>query len=343
MRGQIDLMNRMTPIVMLAIALFATSGTRAQDASPHAIDIPPWFALSFLDFRDDIAEAKRDHKRLLVYFGQDGCPYCAMLMETNFSQRSIVEKTRGHFVTIALNLWGDRPVTWIDGRTMTEKELGRVLNVQFTPTLLFFDERGKVVVRQNGYSPPQRFEAVLDYVAARQEERQTLADYLGTAAKEPASPHLHGQAFFLKPPFDLRRPTGGKPLAVIFETIDCSGCDEMHRDVFSRPDVLAQIGRFDVVRLSLGGRAELTTPDGRTTTPKAWARALGVSYTPTIVLFDGAAEVLRIEAYVRPFHFASAFDYVASGAYLREPSFQRYIQTRADAMRARGERVDIVE
>ncbi len=162
MRGRNDLMARMTLIAMLAIALFTTSGTRAQDASPHAIDIPPWFALSFLDFRDDIAEAKRDDKRLLVYFGQDGCPYCTMLMETNFSQRSIVEKTRGHFVTVALNLWGDRPVTWIDGRTMTEKELGRVLTVQFTPTLLFFDERGKVVVRLNGYYPPQRFE-VLNY------------------------------------------------------------------------------------------------------------------------------------------------------------------------------------
>ena len=63
----------------------------------------------------------------------------------------------------------------------------------------------------------------------------------------------------------------------------------------------------------------------------------------TILLFDGADEVLRIEAYIRPFHLASALDYVASGAYHREPSFQRFIQARADAMRARGERVDLVE
>ena len=61
--------------------------------------------------------------------------------EVNFAQRGIVEKTRKHFVTVALDIWGDRQVTWIDGRQMTEKELARVLNVQFTPTLLFFDER----------------------------------------------------------------------------------------------------------------------------------------------------------------------------------------------------------
>jgi hypothetical protein len=27
-------------------------------------------------------------------------------------------------VPIALNLWGDREVTWVDGRRMTEKQLG---------------------------------------------------------------------------------------------------------------------------------------------------------------------------------------------------------------------------
>ena len=331
-----------TWIAALALALVAAPGPRAQVASPYALDVPPWFALSFLDFRDDVAEAGREGKRVLIYFGQDGCPYCKMLLETSFSQRSIVEKTRAHFVAVALNLWGDRQVTWIDGRTMSEKALGLALNVQFTPTLLFLDERGKVVVRLNGYSPPQRFEAVLDYVAARRERSQTLADYLGLAAKEPANPRLNDQAFFLKPPYDLRRTPGDRPLAVVFETIDCGACDELHRDVFSRSEVQAQIGRFDVVRFALGARTELTTPSGRAATAQTWARERDVTYAPTILLFDGADEVFRIEAYIRPFHLASALDYVASGAYRREPSFQRFIQARADAMRARGERVDLV-
>ena len=46
-----------------------------------------------VDGRPDIADAAREHRRLLVYFGQDGCPYCAKLMGVNFAQRSIVETT----------------------------------------------------------------------------------------------------------------------------------------------------------------------------------------------------------------------------------------------------------
>ena len=78
----------------LGVALLGTLPVRAQVASPHAIDIPPWFTESFLDFKDEAATAAREGKRLLVYFGQDGCPYCRELMVNNFSQPALVEKTR---------------------------------------------------------------------------------------------------------------------------------------------------------------------------------------------------------------------------------------------------------
>jgi len=126
--------------LLFALLLAACNAALAQTPSPHAIDIPRWFATTFLDFREDVDDAARDGKRLLVYFGQDGCPYCTKLMTVNFSQQAIVDKTRRHFVATAINIFGDREVTWTDGRAMTEKELARVLQVQFTPTILIFDE-----------------------------------------------------------------------------------------------------------------------------------------------------------------------------------------------------------
>ena len=133
-----------TRALLLALCAVAGPPAFAQPApaqpSPHAIDIPRWFTESFLDFREDVADAARAGKRLLVYIGQDGCPYCRKLMSVNFSQQIVVDKTRQHFVATALNLWGDRETTWLDGRSRSEKELARFLDVQFTPTLLFFDE-----------------------------------------------------------------------------------------------------------------------------------------------------------------------------------------------------------
>ena len=328
-------------VLAVAVVFALATGAIAQDPSPHAIEIPAWFAETFLDFRDDVRDAAKDGKRVMVYFGQDGCPYCTQLMKTNFSQQRIVEKTRKHFVAIALNIWGDRDVTWVDGRTMSEKALARALKVQFTPTLLFLDERGAIVARVNGFYPPQRFEAALDYVAGRMESKLLFAEHMRAAGPDTASPELADEPFFLKPPYDLRRKPGARPLAVVFETPYCTACDELHADGFTRGAVKRQLQRFDVVRFGLGERTELMTPQGTKTTAEAWARALKVSYTPTVILFDGGREVFRIEAYVRPFHLAGALDYVASGGYRKEPSFQRYLQTQAERMRERGERVEL--
>ena len=182
----------------LALALcFAFAPARAQLVAPHAIDIPPWFSQSFLDLREDVAEAAQENKRVMLYFGQDGCPYCAALMRTNFSQPRIVEKTRRHFVSIALNIWGDREITWFDGITRREKEFAAFLKLQFTPSLLFLDERGKVVARLNGYYPPHRFEAVLDWVGGHMENKVPLGEYLQSHVRDAASATLHDEPFFM--------------------------------------------------------------------------------------------------------------------------------------------------
>jgi thioredoxin-related protein len=310
-------------VALLFTALLWISPLRAQLPSPHAIDIPPWFSESLLELREEVRDATAQGKRVLLYFGQDGCPYCTALMQTNFSQRAIAEKTQRHFVAIALNLWGDREVAWTDGRRLSEKALARELRVQFTPTLLFLDAKGAVALRLNGYLPPHRFEAALDWAAGLAGSGQPYAAYARTASKEPASATLHDEAFFAAPPVVL---SGAKPVMLLFETPYCAGCDELHRDALRRPEVRRLIDRFTVYRLTLSA-------------PQA--RDLRVAYTPTVILLDRGKEVFRIDSYVRPFHVAGALDYVASGAYRRDPSFQRFLQTRAERLRGPGKGIDL--
>jgi len=333
------------PIAWLAVAAAALSlAAPGRAQAPSAIDIPPWFATSFLDFRDEVADAARAGKRVMIYVGQDGCPYCSKLMTANFSQADIVALARERFVPIALDLWGDRETTWIDGRAQPEKALAQRLGVQFTPTLLFLDETGSVVVRLDGYWPPQRFRAVLGYVAAKREAIEPLADWLAVHAKESPSVARADEPFLMRAPLDLSRRPGGKPLALLVESADCDACDEMHREAFHRADVLREIARFDVARIVLGSPAPLTTPSGKATSAGAFARELGVAYTPAVVFFDASGrEVFRIGAYLRPFHFGSSFAFVADGAYRDEPSFQRWLRERADRLRARGQRVELWE
>lgn len=337
--------KRFAAAVLLCYAALAAHGlARAQEGGPHAIDIPPWFKVTFLEFPDDVKEATAQGKRLMIYFGQDGCPYCKELMQVNFSQKDIVEKTRRHFDAIALNIWGDRPVVWMDGKTRSEKDLAAFLRVQYTPTLLFLDEQGQVVARVNGYYPPHRLRAALDYVSQKMERKMAFGEYVAKASGPPASGVLHSQPFFMKPPLLLQRDKipASKPLAVFFEQKQCAACDELHAGALKLPQNLELLKRFDVARVNLHGSDPVLTPDGKRLAETQWAAALQVGYAPSVVFFDERGqEVFRVEAYLKSFHLQSALEYVASKAYREQPNFQRFIQVRAERLREQGATVDI--
>ena len=148
----------------------------------------------------------------------------------------------------------------------------------------------------------------------------------------------------MQPPFDLARRAGSRPLAVIFESRSCQPCDEMHQQGLKRADVRAQLPKFDIARFALNDAAELITPSGQRRSAAAWARELGVHYTPSWVFFDAAAqEVFRVDGLVRPFHLATSLEYVASGAYRIEPEFQRFIRAKTERLRAAGKPVELLK
>lgn len=341
--------------VVLALALVTaeTSVVAETDRASPAMgafrgakptEYPAWFKESFLEFGDDVKEAAQARKRVIVMFHQDGCPYCSALVERNLSQKDIELKMRKHFDVVALNMWGDREVVAVDGQMYTEKSFAAALRVQFTPTLLFLDERGAMVLRLNGYLPPQRFKLALDYVAGRHEQTTTYREYVKTHAPPATGGALHAESFFAAPPHDLsigRRPADA-PVAVFFEQLQCPNCDTLHAHVLRDPDTRTLIGKFQSVQLDMWSDTPIVTPAGQRTTAREWAQAMDVKYAPTIVLFNpDGEEVIRSEAFFKAFHTQSLFDYVASAAYRNEPSFQRYIAARADHIREQGKTVDI--
>lgn len=334
-----------TTLVLWAIlGLASITGWAAEKAELRGVSqfmVPDWFSHSFLNMPEDVAEASKRGKRMLIYFGQEGCPYCAELFHTNFSQPHIVDYTRQHFDAVDLNIWGDRELTDFSGRKLTEKEFATKLQVWFTPTILLMNEKGEIVLRINGYYPPHQFHSALKYAAEKLEKTTTFPEYLAKHAPPPAKGTLHAASFFAKPPYHLNKIKPEKPLAVFFEQKDCAGCDKLHSEALSDPETLKLIKRFNVIQLDRWSNTPVVTPNGRRITARLWADELKIAYLPNVVVFDKGQEVIRIEAFMKGFHIQSVLDYVSSGAYKKQPSLQRFIRERADAMRERGIVVDI--
>ena len=96
-------------VVALVLTLTAQAGATAAELpaplGPETPRVAPindenglyrqsWFQLSFLNLKEDFAEAKAAGQRFAVIFEQRGCPYCTKLHTEILSQRYINDYVR---------------------------------------------------------------------------------------------------------------------------------------------------------------------------------------------------------------------------------------------------------
>ena len=332
-------MKRLFFAFILLFPAATGAGAAAQDSAEQhyvvARDTPEWFKASFLDFGEDVAEAAEADKRVMIYFGQDGCPYCKKLHEDSFKNPETVRFITSRMDSIAVNMFGDLGAVWTNGDELTEKELSVKLGVQFTPTLLFLNESGMEIARVAGYQPPERLRAVLDYVAGKMEQRDvSLESHMREQARKSAGQPAPIPDAFTRANGGLSHP--GKRTAVLISQGGCAICAEW-RDYFfaNAPDWAA---RFHLVGVDRFGSAAATGA----LSESEWAKAMNVTFVPALIFLNpDGSEFFRVDGYLRAFHLDSALDYAAAGAAKAEPEFQRFLRRRADNMRENGEEVKI--
>lgn len=142
-----------------------------------------WFIDSFLDLKEDHAEAAADGKGLLILFEQRGCPYCKELHQVNFAKNEIQDYINKNFNVLQLDMWGSRAVTDFDGKEYEERDLARAWRVTFTPTVVFYSQDKSPIedgesARLPGYFKPFHFLSMLEYVHEGKFEDQHFQRFL---------------------------------------------------------------------------------------------------------------------------------------------------------------------
>ncbi|MDY6978933.1 MAG: thioredoxin fold domain-containing protein [Pseudomonadota bacterium] len=296
------------------------------------VSVPDWFKLSFLDLYDDIDEATADGKDgLIVYFGQKHCPYCKAHMEINWGNPDIVKYTRDRFDVIAIDVKGSRNITTVDGHVYEEKEFSVQQKTNFTPSLLFYNDKKEIVLKLQGYHPPYRFRAALEFVSDRHYEKETFREYLSRAelADSFGKDKLNQHTAFMPAPYILDRSKipASRPLAVFFEQPRCHACDVLHAGPLSNDLITTNFKKMDVVQLNMQSETRLMTPDGRNITAAQWARELDLYYAPTIIFFDEQGkEILRINSVVWLYRLKNVLEYILSGAHKNYETYQLWRQ-----------------
>lgn len=287
----------------------------------EVIDKPDWFKLSFLDIREDVTEAEKNGKKgLILYFGMEKCPYCKALLEVNFAKKDVAEYTQKNFDVVALDVKGNRTVTTLDGKQISEKMYSIQKNANFTPTLVFLDKDGKEVHRMVGYLPLYAFTAGLEYVADRHYKTESFKQYLarGELLNKPEKGEINYREFSAREPYILQRDviSAQRPLLVIFEQGSCHACNVLHAGPFSNSSILSKLRKLDIVQLNMWGDEKLVDVKGEKKTARQWANALGIYYTPTLVFYDEYGQpIVRLASVAHFNRLDNLLNYVTTKGY----------------------------
>jgi len=361
--GAVLLAVALSPLTVAAESSASTKQQTSQqgnshDANSEIVDIvyPEWFKTSFMELEEDILEAQEAGKRLMLVFHQPGCPYCNAFVEQNLSQKDIEETVMSNFDVIEINMWGDLEVVNVDGVEFTEKTFAEHLKVQFTPTVLMYHSDGSIGMRINGYFPPDKFRASLEYVMNEDTNAQSFNEYLATvnpdvldsSAQNTQTPdtydYIAGDDFDTDQTIVLPDADADTPYLILFEQQDCANCTQFHETVLAEEEIKEMLKDFEVFRIDMWGRDLIRTSNGEELTGREYAKQLGINYAPTMVAYSSNhEEIIRSESWLRRFHTRTIFQYVLSDAWKEQPSFQRFIRERADEIRESGGTVSILE
>lgn len=125
---------------LLTLALALPLPAQAVTLGDDGLYEEPWIRETFMDLREDLAEANAEGKRLMILIEQRGCIYCTKMHEEVFSDPEIAKLISDNYFVLQVNMFGDIAITDFDGTELPEKEMVNHWGAMFTPTMIFLPE-----------------------------------------------------------------------------------------------------------------------------------------------------------------------------------------------------------
>lgn len=103
---------------------------------------------------------------LAVFFEQGDCHACDVLHGQSLREPAIYEHFAG-FDSVQLDMWSDAPVITPTGERTTARDWAAELGLFYAPSVLFFDEHGREILRVDSVARFYRLRNVLNYISSK--------------------------------------------------------------------------------------------------------------------------------------------------------------------------------
>jgi thioredoxin-related protein len=102
---------------------------------------------------------------LVVFFEQGECHACDVL-HGQVLREPAIGSLFSRFDNVQLDMWSDTPVVTPDGRRTTARKWAKELGLFYAPSILFFDDQGREIIRVDSVVRFYRLRNVLNYITS---------------------------------------------------------------------------------------------------------------------------------------------------------------------------------
>lgn len=309
-----------------------------NDAEVIHIEYPAWFIDNpFYDLADDLDKALSNGKSgLMVLFTTQGCSYCSAFIKRSLGDPELSKLVQENFNSVGMEIFDDVEMVNPAGTPISIKRFAKEEGAEYSPTLLFYGEEGKRILRVIGYQSPGRFRLILNYVIGKHYQSESFRDfYQGQVTPDLVSAtykYLKKDSLFNNPPYSLdrSRTPASQPLLVMFERSGCGECENFHKEVLALEEVRELLERFEIVRLDTQDDQTLIhTPEGKKMTPASWFDEKKFTRLPALMFFDEKGNnVLETDALVRRQRMMNSVNFVLERAYEKDWTYQRFARSK---------------
>ncbi|MBI4666041.1 MAG: thioredoxin fold domain-containing protein [Nitrospinae bacterium] len=161
--------------VALALFLLVVLPGPGFAADPYATGV---FKLHFGSMPEELGIANSEGSTLMVYFWQEGCPYCERMEKEVLSAPEIKKTLSEKFHPMEVNIFGSKEMGDFAGKPFTEKSFAGQMKVIYTPTVVFFDKEGRETFRLPGFWQAPHFKAAMVYAREGHYGKMSFQEFL---------------------------------------------------------------------------------------------------------------------------------------------------------------------
>jgi len=119
---------------------------------------------------------QKNNKHIIVFFHMNYCPYCIRMEKGTLKDKTIQKMIEKDFIFIDVNT-NQKSKIIFENKTYSTKEFANYFDIDFFPTVLFFDKEKDIVYTARGHRKVKKFKKILKFITTKSYENMDFFDY----------------------------------------------------------------------------------------------------------------------------------------------------------------------